>query len=178
MSMGPSSFLWNAGFPTVQQLVLPFNITGAKASSPVPLTNSAVYNFYDAIASQSTIDTFLGTSSEFTTTQFDSTTMGNDAFGVLINMGSVGGISGVTNNQGQASSVLFMEASCYSGTGGSTAVTRVVQASATLPNSTLGTAVAVGAYGNIGLTVDFGNTPDFDGLSSGTIVIKLYWQSL
>lgn len=165
MSNGPGIFLFNANMPQLKVLKLVWKITGAKAVQPLPITNSAVYAFFDAISSQTTIDNFLGTEDEFTTTQFDSTTMGADAFGVLVSM------------QGQALSVQSMTARCYSGTGGATLVTRQCQASTVLPNSTLGTAIAVGADGNIGLTVDFGNTPDFDGLTSGTIEIEITWLS-
>ena len=34
-----------------------------------------------------------------------------------------------------------------------------------------------GASGNIGFKVDFGNTPDFDALTAGTIAIKIIWKS-
>lgn len=165
MGQGPSNFLWQSGLPVEHKLSLVFNITGAKTSTPLPIQNSAVYQFYDAIAAQATIDDFLGTVDEFLIVQFDATTMGADMFGCLVNMA------------GQASSILYMNASCYSDTGGATAVTRVVQPSATMPSSTLGTACAVGADGNIAFTVSFGNSPDFDGLTSGTIVVDIVWLS-
>jgi hypothetical protein len=77
---------------------------------------------------------------------------------------------------GQAQKLLYATAECYSGAGGSTLVTR--QALDTgLTASTLETAADVGANGNLALKVDFGNTPDFDGLNSGAIVVKLYWVS-
>ena len=44
------------------ELVLQFKITGAKASSPI-VANTAALTAYDAIASQSVIDSFLATSS-------------------------------------------------------------------------------------------------------------------
>jgi hypothetical protein len=68
-----------------------------------------------------------------------------------------------------------MVAKCYSSTAGSTLVERCVQASSALTASTLVTECAVGANGNMAFKVDFGNTPDFDGLTSGTIEIELYW---
>jgi hypothetical protein len=108
------------------------------------------------------IDTFLGTSSEFTLAQFDATSMGADAFGVIVNMA------------GQVASAGAMSAACKSGTGLATVVTRDAL-SGTLTASTLETAFAVGANGNLGIKIDFGNTPDFDGLTSGLISIDVTW---
>lgn len=148
--------------PHVTQLV--YNITAAKTVAPVP-ANSASLVAFDAIASQSVIDDFLGTSSEFLVAAFDATAMGADTFACIVNMA------------GQMKQLVYVEALCYSGTGGSTLVTRAVQASASLTASTLATEAAVGASGNVAVKVDFGNTPDFDALTAGTIVIKLHWIS-
>jgi len=144
-------------------LTLVFNITGAAASTEVQ--RSPVLHAYGAIASQAVIDDFLGTTNEFLVAAFDATAMGADAFGGVINMA------------GQAKEVLYMNAKCYSGTGGATLVERMVQDSAALTASTLATEVAKGASGNIGFKVDFGNTPDFDALTSGVIVIEIAWKS-
>lgn len=166
MANGPSIFLFNANLPQIKTMRLLWKITAAKTVSPLPISNSAVYSTFDAIAAQSTIDNFLGTTSEFTIAQFDATAMGADTFGVLVNM------------QGQALSIQSMVARCYSNTGGLDLVTRQCQASTTLPDSTNATEIAVGADGNIGLIVVFGNTPDFDGLTSGTIDIEIVWLSV
>lgn len=166
MANGPGIFLFNANLPQLKVMRLLWNITGAKTCAPLPLSNSAVMAVYDAIAAQSTIDNFLGTEDEFTIVQFDSTTMGADTFGVLVNM------------QGQCLSIQSMVARCYSNTGGSDLVIRQVQSIATLADSSNATQVAVGADGNIGLVVVFGNSPDFDGLTSGTIDIELVWLSV
>lgn len=161
---GPGLFLTQSGFGKTQPNVidLTFAISGAVTSALVPPSATAVRSFYGA-QTQAQIDAFLGTVLEFTAAQFDSTSMGADAFGVLLNM------------NGQAAQVVRAEAMCYSGTGGSTLVPRVAQGAAGLTASTLETACAVGANGNIGVKVDFGNTPDFDALTAGTIVIRVYW---
>lgn len=142
-------------------LCLQWQITAAKTVSPLFAGLPALTTF-DAITSQSTIDNFLGTSSEFTIAQFDATSMGNDAFGVIVNMG------------GQMSAIGAMDAQCSSGTGLATIVTRRAIAG-TLTASTLETAVQIGSSGNLGLKIDFGNTPDFDGLTSGLIVVEVSW---
>ena len=144
-----------------QVLRLQYEITAAKTVKPI-VSNSASLTTFDAIASQAVIDDFLGTSSEFTLAQFDATSMGAYAFGVIVDM------------QGQAKSAVMVVAKCYSGTSGSTLVTRQAKAG-TLTDSTLETAVARGADGNLACKVDFGNTPDFDGLTAGTIDIEIHW---
>ena len=161
---GPSLFYWQDQWGKVQPQVLrlQYNITGAKACSPI-VPNSASYVFYDALSSQSQVDNFLGTTNEFLYTVFGSTAMGNDAFAGLVNMA------------GQASSVVQIVARCYSNTGGSDLVTRQSQSLAIADS--LQTAVQCGADGNIAFQVSFGNTPDFDGLTSGTIDIEIHWIS-
>lgn len=141
---------------------LEFKITAAKTASAI-VANSASLLAFDAIASQAVIDAHLGTTNEFLLAAFDATAMGADAFACIVNMA------------GQAKTLTKVSAKCYSGTGGSTLVERCVQASSALTASTLATEAAVGANGNVAVKVDFGNTPDFDGLTSGTIVIELYW---
>lgn len=151
------------GKTQVRVLHLPFKITAAKTVAQVPL-GQPVLTTFDAIAAQATIDDFLGTSSEFTIAQFDATAMGADTFG------------GVVNMLGQVKAVSMMEAVCYSASG-ATSVLRGCQGVG-LTASTLETAYALGAYGNLAFKVDFGNTPDFDGLTAGQIIIKLQWIAL
>jgi hypothetical protein len=162
---GTGVFYWNdrLGKTDPRTLTLVWNITGAKTVVSAPI-GQPVLPTYDAISSQATINDFLGTVDEFTTAQFDATAMGADAFGFLVDM------------QGQCQSLVGMEVTCYSSTGGATAVTRYVKAG-TLAASTLETAVQLGAYGNLAGKIDFGNTPDFDALTSGSIVVKLHWVS-
>lgn len=160
---GTSLFYYQDQWGKVQPQVLrlQYEITAAKTVKPI-VSNSASLTTFDALASQAVIDDFLGTSSEFTLAQFDATSMGADAFGVIVDM------------KGQAKSVVQMVARCYSGTGGATLVTRQVKGGS-LTDSTLETAVECGAEGNLACKVDFGNTPDFDALTSGTIDIEIHW---
>jgi hypothetical protein len=147
---------------------LRYNITAA-------VTFAAQATGYPALVSagaitQAQLDAALhksngdASSSEFTAAQFDATSMGADAFG------------GVVDLYGQAQTLLNMVARCYSGTGGATLVERSV-GSGTLAASTLETACAKGANGNLGFKVDFGNAPDFDALTAGQVVIDLEWIS-
>ncbi len=107
------------------------------------------------------IDDYLGTTDEFDYLAFDATSMGADAMGVIVNMA------------GQASKVVQMVARCYSAS--NTLVTRQVEDIAALTNTSLATEIAVGADGNIALKINWGNTPDFDGLTAGTIDIEVHW---
>jgi len=160
-----SLFYWQEKLGKTQPrcLDLVWKITGAKAVSHLPIGAPTLVAF-DAIASQAVIDDFLGTTNEFLVAAFDATAMGADAFACIINMA------------GQASYVTHLEISCYSSTGGSTEVRRAVYESS-LTASTLETALAIGANGNIAFKVDFGNTPDFDGLTDGLIHARVYWVS-
>jgi len=143
------------------ELTLLFQITAAKTVSLLPMGNPMLVAF-DAIASQTTIDNFLGTSSEFTIAQFDATALGADAMGVIVDM------------HGQAKSLLGFEASCYSASGLETLVQRA-SLNGGLTDSTLATECKLGSSGNIACRINWGNSPDFDGLTSGLIKIKFYW---
>jgi hypothetical protein len=139
-------------------ITLVFQITGAGTSSAVP-QGTPVLSTYGAIASQSVIDDFLGTTNEFLVAAFDATAMGADTFACIVNM------------QGQAAKLLYATGEVYSGTD------YVARASVDsgLTASTIETAADCGADGNIAVKFNFGNTPDFDGLTTGVIVVKLYW---
>jgi len=139
-------------------LRLEYKITAAKTLVPI-ISNSASFVFCDALTSQAQIDDVLGTSSEWAYTLFGSTAMGADAFAGVVNMG------------GQAKVVSQMVAKCYSAS--NTVVTRQTQALAIA--DTLQTAVQVGSQGNLAFQVDFGNTPDFDALTAGTVEIEIHW---
>jgi len=143
-------------------LMLEFKITAAKTLVPI-LPPMPALTSCDAI-SQAAIDEALGSVNEFPAAAFDATAMGNDTFG------------GVVNMKGQCAKLLSMKAQCFSGTGGATAVTRQCQALG-LTASTLETALGLSALGNIGFKIDFGNTPDFDGLTSGTVIVEIHWVS-
>lgn len=142
-------------------LKLMFTITGAVTVTD-PLKSGALVTF-GAISAQATIDNYLGTTSEFNYLAFDSTAMGADTMGVIVNMG------------GQCAEVYQMTARCYSAS--NTIVERQVEDSAALTASTLVTEIAKGSSGNVALKVDWGNTPDFDALTAGTIEITILWRS-
>lgn len=156
-------FYWSdkLGKTNPRELIVTFSITGAKTVVQSPVGFPSLPTF-DAIASQSVIDDFLGTVDEFTVAQFDATSMGADAFGCLINMA------------GQVQALVDFTIECYSS--GNTLVTRHAEAGV-LADSTLETAIELGADGNLAFKVNFGNTPDFDGLTAGTIQAKIRWIS-
>lgn len=159
-------FYWQEKLGKTQPRIAKFclNITGAVTVAQVP-QGQPILNTFSAIASQSVIDDFLGTSDEFDYLAFDATAMGADAQGLIVNMG------------GQVKSLIYGRATCYSGTAGATKVELIVQPSSALTASTLVTECALGASGNLAMKMDWGNTPDFDGLTSGLIVVEFAWIS-
>lgn len=145
-----------------------FRITAAKTVVPIPV-GADCFTFFDPIT-QSQIDNYLSSpqkevKNDFLAALFDTTAMGADAFGGIINM------------LGQAASVISLNAKCYSSAGYATLVERNALATDTLTASTLQTAVGISASGNLAFKVDFGNTPDFDALTSGFIVISVKYIS-
>lgn len=144
------------------QMDLVYSITAAKTVAAKNANVSLVT--FDALASQAVINDFLGTTNEFLLAAFDATSMGADMFGGIVDMG------------GQVSELISMEAICYSGSDGLTSVQSGVVASSALTASTLKTEAAKGADGNLGFKVNFGNTPDFDALTSGLIIVKLKYK--
>jgi hypothetical protein len=142
-------------------LRLEYKITGAVTASPV-VSNSASLITFSAISAQATIDDFLGSTTEFNYLAFDATSMGADTMGGIVNMG------------GQVKSVTQMVAYCYSAS--NTIVTRQCRNTG-LTATTIETALALGTSGNVAFKVDWGNTPDFDALTAGTIVIDIGWIS-
>lgn len=140
--------------------VLTFKITGAAAAAPI-VPNSASLISFGAI-SQAQINELLGSTNEFDAAAFDSTAMGADATGVIANFG------------GQIRKLSHVNMRCFSGTGGADRVERSAQAG-TLTASTLETACAVSSKGNLGVKTNWGNTPDMDALTGGTIEIEVFW---
>jgi len=137
-------------------LVFQFDITGAATFSEVN-PPFAVLSTNAAIASQSVIDSYLGTTNEFLVAAFDATAMGVDAFAVIANL------------QGQAFKLLAARARTASGTGGGTVVSREVAATS-LTASTLATEAALGAYGNVAARFVL---TGLDALTSGRITVEL-----
>lgn len=164
-------FYWNEKHAKGQSrsLILAYNITAAKTVSPT-IQGADSLAFFDAVT-QAQIDTYLGSASDFNVTLFDATSMGADTFGGIVRM------SGSPSTQAQGAQLVRMHAVCYSSTGGSTSVNRLALGSTGMTASTLETACGISALGNFGFKVDFGNTPDLDGLTAGTIVVTLYWIS-
>jgi hypothetical protein len=163
-----SLFYWNERHGKTQPrfIQLYYRITAAKTVSSNP-AGADSFSFFDAIT-QNQIDSYLGNTNDFLAAIFDSTAMGADTFGGIVRMSGYGSAS-----YGQAAQVVAMTAFCYSGTGLSTTVSRAADGFAGLTASTLETAVGISTAGNIGFKVDFGNTPDFDALTSGLISIRI-----
>lgn len=165
MTSSVSLHYWNARLQSSQprKLTLMWTITGAKAATD--LGRSPTMYGFDAgsFASQAAIDAYLGTTNEFLLAAFDSTAMGADVFAGIVNMSE------------QCAELYYMTAYCYSAS--NTIVTRQVEDSATLTSSSLTTECAKGADGNVAFRIDFGNTPDFDGLTAGTIQVDLFWRA-
>lgn len=166
-----SLFYWNEKHAKTQPRVieLSYSITGAKTCSPL-VQGQDSYVFYDAIT-QADVDNYLGSSSDFNYLYWDATAMGADTFGGIVRM------SGSPSTYAQGLQLVKMEANCASGTGGSTLVSRYANGATGMTASTLETACQISTLGNFGFKVDFGNTPDFDGLTSGLIWIRLFWIS-
>lgn len=140
------------------ELVLQFKVTGAKASSAL-VANTAILTSYDAIASQSVIDSFLGTSSEFAVAAFDATAMGVDAFAVIVNM------------TGQARKLLSVSAKLFTAANGAS-VNQCADVAEGLTASTLACEGALGAAGNLaGRFVIAG----LDAAVSGMIEVRFCW---
>ncbi len=163
MTSSVSRIYWNERVQLAQPQTLSLVYSITAATTVTELCRNPVLTTFSAIAAQSTIDNFLGTTNEFLIAQFDATSMGADAMGVIINMG------------GQVAEVYDMKAYCFSSS--NTIVTRQTQDIATLTSSSLATEIAKGANGNIALKLDWGNTPDFDALTAGTIQIDIQWRS-
>lgn len=162
MSTVPSIMPYNEAFikgaPRLLSLV--WNISGAVtvASRPLGMAPSLLVTF-GAIASQSVIDTFLGTTDEFSYLAFDATSMGTDAMGVIVNM------------KGQAGDLLMVQSTCS--TGATTVIQKLALKSSTLTDTSLTTEAALGADGNLAYKVVWANS--FDGFTSGMIRSDLYF---
>ncbi len=176
---GPGLIYRNSSlYACEDELILKWNITGAKTVSTLPIGNSAVLTTFDALSSQAQIDSFLGSTNEFLLAQFDATAMGTDSFGCLINMsGLSSGVSGTissTTSQAQAAALLCMQISLHSGSQGATTVSEGVASVATLTSSSLTTECAVGAAGNMAFRAVLSGV---DILTVGIIVARLHWVS-
>jgi len=139
-----------------------YKITGTTAGTSLPIDDArGLFSF--AAITEATIDAHLGTTSEFTTAQFDSTAMGTDAFAAIVDMGK------------QCDELILVVARLHHGTEGTSLVTRTALGDSTLTDSTLDTECEIGASGNVAARIDFGNS--LDGLSAGQIIIDIYWRA-
>jgi hypothetical protein len=161
-------FYWNEKHAKTQPNVMDFTyqITAAKTVSPVP-QGADSYVSFDAIT-QAQIDAYLGVASDFPATYFDSTSMGTDAFGGMVRM------SGSPSVLAQGFQLLKMEAKVMSGTGFGTVSERGALGSTGMTASTLESACAMSTTGNFGFKL---LVSGLDALTSGLIIVRLYWVS-
>tara|TARA_R110000824_G_scaffold23048_2_gene83279 strand:+ start:513 stop:1019 length:507 start_codon:yes stop_codon:yes gene_type:complete len=167
MSYGPGGFPFSSkGGKEIHVSEFRFTIDGAATQARMPIDDArCLSGSAAAIFTQALIDAHLGTSSEFTAAQFDATSLGADAQGIIVDMGK------------QCDELIMMEGYCYSATGGATQSIVAVEDITTLQDSTLATECALGASGNVGIKIDWGNSPDFDGLTAGIVLIRVHWRS-
>lgn len=156
----PGLFFWQDQIgknnPHVVQFM--YQITAAKTVSQLPQGTPTLTTF-DALASQSVIDDFLGTTNEFLAAQFDAVAMGVDAFGCIVNFGK------------QADDLFMVEGYVDDLT---TRVEKSIPAVATLTSSSLTNQCAKGSFGNMATRLVL---TGLDALTSGVIVIKFYFRS-
>ncbi len=134
--------------------------TECVAGNPILLTQGA-------ISAQSTIDNFLGTSSEFNYLAFDATSMGTDAVGVIVDM------------KGQCAKVLNAAINMYSSTYLGTAAGGRALGSVGITATTLETAVACGASSSITGSGNIAFKGVVSGLDAitGLVVLDIDWIS-
>lgn len=160
MATSPGLFFWQDKIgrnnPHVVQFL--FKITAAKTVSQLPQGTPTLTSF-DAIASQSVIDDFLGTTNEFLVAQFDATAMGTDAFACICNFG------------GQGDELYGVEAYVDDLT---TRVEKSLASVTTLTSSSLTNQCAVGANGNLAVRLVM---TGLDALTSGIISVRFLFKS-
>lgn len=160
MSNQVSLMYWNDKAQSAEARVLHmiFKITAAKTVADQ--LGSPTLSTFDAFASQSVIDTYLGTTNEFLLAAFDATSMGTDAFGGVIDMG------------GQVKEVVKMDIVSY--TAGAVSAEKYVLSSSALTSTSLTSEVAKGSSGNVGFKAVLTGV---DALTSGHVEVKIYWKS-
>ena len=159
MGTSPGLFFWQdkLGKNNPHTLQLTWQITGATTITPIPV-GTPVLTTFTAIAAQTTIDSFLGTTNEFLIAQFDATSMGIDSFGVIVDM------------NGQVDTLFSADAFFDAGT----YVPRSVPAAATLTSSSLTTQAAVGANGNLAMRAVL---TGLDAATSGILCVRFHFRS-
>lgn len=148
------------GKTQIRKMRFVYTITGAKTIAEA-VKGYPVLTGFDAISAQSTIDNFLGTSSEFLLAAFDATSMGTDAVYFIIDM------------KGQAKAAPRFRLTAVQGTYGGTFTFASSMAPVTaLTASTLEGAIAVGTSGNIAVKAVISS---LDGLTTGQLVLDVDW---
>jgi len=142
-----------------RQLFFRLDVTGAKTNTKVPVGADALV-VYDAIATQSVIDTYLGTTSEFLVAAFDATAMGANELGLIVDM------------KGQCGKVVGAGVKFYT-EAGVIAVDLNAKAVATLTASTAISECAAGSLGNI--AVKFMDITGLDAATDGYLVVDIHW---
>ena len=153
---------WSSSLARAEPYILhvEFAITAAKTFRALSAGYPAL-PFADALT-QAQIDNFLGSSGEISVLKYDATAMGDDMFGCIIDM------------KGQCAELESVFYVCHSGTGGLTSVSGKI-AAGTMADSTASTGALLSANGNPYVRIAFGNTPDFDALTSGVVTLQLTW---
>lgn len=161
MAQSMSSPYWSDSAQRGEALHLDlyYKITGAKTVTD--LNSNVALSSFDAVASQSVINDFLGTTDEFLVAAFDATAMGTDAFAVIVNMA------------GQSAELLVAQAETYSGANGLTVLPAGIASSSSLTASSHTSQAALGAYGNMAARFVLTGV---DALTSGVIHVKLVYR--
>lgn len=133
-------------------------ITAAKTVSLVPVGADCLVAF-DAL-SQSAIDAYLGTASEFLAAALDATSLGANDMALLVKM------------SGQCAKVTGAKVELWDSAGALTQTMNSAAVSA-LTASTPANEVAAGSAGNI--AVKFKDITGLDAATSGQLVITIYW---
>lgn len=118
-----------------------------------------------AIATQATIDNFLGTTAEFNYLAFDATSMGTDAVGVIVDM------------KGQAAKVAYaqlnMFSSTYLGTAAGARATTAITATNLETTVSCGASSTITGSGNLAFK---GVISGMDAIT-GLVVLDIFWIS-
>lgn len=161
---GTSLMYWDEGHPKTQsnELEFSFTITAGKTITPTLVGRPVMVGFdAAAFASQAAIDSFLGTTNEFLLAAFDSTSLGTDAFAIIVRMG------------GQAAKLDYASITHIPANVEASYLAAGI-AAGTLNSSSLTTKAAIGASGN--LAARFVLT-GLDALTDGLLVVKIKWVS-
>ena len=136
-----------------------FEMTGVATAVPIPDAGGTL-GFFGPLTTQSEIDDFLGTTDEFDVADFNATSMGADAYGVLINMG------------GQADQVFGFKATLDFG--GTAVVQALGMPLPAIDGTVLNNQVALGSEGNIALITIMAG---LETAGTGLLTLEVYWKA-